>query len=213
MRRNPRVGLARWSALAVLLALGFAASGCGALKRCAYSGLGRDDWQQPEKVMAALAVEPGDHVADLGAGGGYFTFRLAEAVGPEGRVYAIDVDPDMTGHLRERAEDEGTPQVVVIDAVPDDPRIPEGGADLVLVTNTYHHLEDRVAYFARLRERLRAGGRVAIIEPTGEGGGFPAGHATGPDAIRDELAEAGYRLDERHAFLERQSFQIFSAEP
>src|SRR5574341_1008495 len=78
-----------WIALAVLMAL---TGGCTDLKRFSYEGFGRDGWQRPEEVLRAVGVRPGDHVADLGSGGGYFTFRLAKAVGPTGKVYAVDVD-------------------------------------------------------------------------------------------------------------------------
>ena len=71
-------------------------AGCAGLKQCAYRGNNRDQWQQPEKVIAALQIRPGDQIADLGAGGGYFTFKLANAVGPTGKVYAVDIDREMT---------------------------------------------------------------------------------------------------------------------
>ncbi|MDP8957777.1 MAG: hypothetical protein M3N51_00920, partial [Actinomycetota bacterium] len=77
------------------------------LKRFGYSGLRRDRWQQPERVVAELGLQPGDRVADLGAGGGYFTFRLARAVGPSGVVYAVDTDRDVPSSLSERAVREG----------------------------------------------------------------------------------------------------------
>ena len=67
-------------------------TGCAGLKRCAYEGFDRDDWQAPERVVEVLGIEPGDRIADVGAGGGYFTFRLADAVGAQGLVYAVDVD-------------------------------------------------------------------------------------------------------------------------
>lgn len=205
MRSRPAVVL---TALVSLLA---ALAGCSSLKRFAYEGFGRDEWQQPARVVEALEIEPGDRVADLGAGGGYFTFRLADAVGPEGVVYAVDVDPDMTALLRERAADEGYANVRVVDAAPDDPRLPAGAVDLVFTSNTYHHIPDRVAYFARLEEVLAPGGRVAIVELRDEG--FFAGlfgHATNEEKIRREMEAAGYRLTAQHDFLERQSFLIFA---
>ncbi len=129
-------------------------SGCSGWKRFAYEGFRRDSWQQPDRVIEELGIEPGDYVADLGAGGGYFTFRLAEAVGPGGVVYAVDVDEDMTGHLAERAADEGHRNVEVILGGYDDPRLPDGEVDLLFTSNTYHHIQDRVAYFANLRRDL-----------------------------------------------------------
>jgi predicted methyltransferase len=195
-----------------LLAVGIAlATGCGAIKRCAYSGFDRDDWQQPERVIAALEIRAGDRVADLGAGGGYFTFRLADAVGPEGIVYAVDVDADMVSYLRKQAEEEDRANVVPVLAAFDDPKLPEA-VDLIFTTNTYHHMEDQSAYFARVADDLRPGGRIAIIEPTGAGffQRIFCGHATPASAIRSEMEAAGYREVERHDFLSRQSFLVFS---
>jgi ubiquinone/menaquinone biosynthesis C-methylase UbiE len=200
--------MSRRALLCASLALALATSACGAWKRFAYSGPGRDEWQQPERVIAALALAPGARVADLGAGGGYFTFRLADAVGPSGLVYAVDVDPDMLSYLRERAAAEQRANVVVVEAAYDDPRLPEAGVELVLVVNTYHHLEGRVAYFERVKQALRPGGRLAIIEL--REGGFPAGHFTSPEVIQSELEAAGYALAARHDFLERQSFLVFT---
>ena len=150
--------------------------GCAAMKRCAYAGYDRDSWQHPERVIEVLDIELGDRVADLGAGGGYFTFRLADAVGPAGRVYAVDVDPDMVKYLGDRAVKDEYPQVIATLASTDDPNLPERGVDLVFSSNTYHHIGNRVAYFSRLRRSLRPGGRVAIVE-YGEGS-FPPGHDT-----------------------------------
>ena len=191
-----------------LLALALAASGCAAWKRFAYSGLDRDEWQQPERVVAALELRPGARVADVGAGGGYFTFRLADAVGPTGLVYAVDVDPDMLDYLRERAADEKRANVRVVEAAYDDPKLPDGGVDLVLVVNTYHHIENRVDYFARVKRALAPGGRLAIVELSEDG--FVGGHFTPPATVEKELAEAGYALAAKHAFLARQSFLIFT---
>lgn len=196
------------SSAAVALAL---LAGCAWAKRFAYSGLDRDEWQQPERVVAALALAPGARVADLGAGGGYFTFRLADAVGPTGRVYAVDVDRDMLDYLRERAADEGRANVVVVEATPDDAKLPDAGVDLVLVVDTYHHLEKRVEYFARLRRALAPGGRLAIVEY--RDGGGPAGHFTAPETIEAELRGAGYALAAQHDFLARQSFLVFTPSP
>lgn len=197
--------------IAGILAVGLVlATGCGAIKRCAYSGPGRDEWQQPERVVAALELRGGERVADLGAGGGYFTFRLADAVGPEGIVYAVDVDPDMVDYLRERAREEDRANVVPVLADFDDPKLPEA-VDLIFSTNTYHHLEDRSAYFAGVAGDLRPGGRIAIVELSGVGWfhRLMSGHSTPASVIRSEMEAAGYREVERHDFLSRQSFLIF----
>jgi ubiquinone/menaquinone biosynthesis C-methylase UbiE len=190
------------------------AGGCTWLKRSMYEGFGRDDWQQPDRVVQALALEPGERVADLGAGGGYFTFRLARAVGPTGRVYAVDVDQGMLDHVAERTAEEGVANVETVLATPTDPNLPAGSVDLVFTCNTYHHIEDRPAYFAALRGALRPGGRVAIVEYLPEGffqSIFP--HSTDAATIESEMRAAGYALEQRHDFLERQAFLVFVPVP
>ena len=134
----------------------------------------------------------------------------AEAVGPEGRVYAIDVDPDMTGYLEERARDEGAANVDVVLAPYDDPGIPDASVDLLFSCNVYHHIEAPTDYFAGARRTLRPGGRVAVIDGNGEG--FMQrwfGHATPPAQVRAEMEAAGYELEREHHFLSRQGFLVF----
>src|SRR5262245_56667701 len=178
------------------------------LKAFGYSGFGRDRWQQPDRVVGELGLKPGDRVADLGAGGGYFTFRLARAVLPSGVVYAVDTDPDMrAGMAAKAARDRGT-NVIPVEATPGDPALPEP-VDLAFLVNAFHHLPDRPAYLAKLASFLRPGGRVAIVEARPEGLNRLIGHATPPEAIRAELAAAGYTLAADHAFLPRQSFHVF----
>jgi ubiquinone/menaquinone biosynthesis C-methylase UbiE len=189
-----------------------AAGGCAKWKKFAYEGFNRDSSQQPERVVAALDLKAGDRVADLGAGGGYFAFRLADAVGPTGAVYAIDVDPDMIDYLKTRATADGYQNVSVITASADDAGLAADSVDLLFTCNTYHHLADRTAYFARLRGALRPGGRVAIIDMNGSGWfSWMFGHATPADTIRAEMQAAGYQLAEQHDFLDGQSFLVFRA--
>lgn len=193
------------------LALCLIAAGCARVKQCAYEGLSRDEWQQPEKVIAALKVGPGAVVADLGAGSGYFTFRLAQAAGPGGKVYAVDVDPDMIELLKNKIKEQGAGNVETVLAKPDNPLLPEAGVDLIFTSNTYHHIDNRVAYFSGLRRFLRAGGRVAIIEFDRRG--WLQGllrHYTPSEFIQREMEQAGYSLQQSFDFLDRQSFLIFA---
>ncbi len=186
--------------------------GCTALKQCAYEGFSRDSWQHPAKVIEVLDIEPGDHVADLGAGSGYFTFLLAQAVGPDGKVYAVDVDPDMVALLSEQVEEEEHKNVEVILADPDDLRLPEASLDLLFTCNVYHHMEDRSAYFARVAKSLKPDGRVAIIDFSGESWfASLTGHATQEDVIKREMEEAGYTLARTFDFLPKQVFFTFTA--
>ncbi len=180
-------------------------------KSASYRGVFRDRWQHPARVIQALGIRPGHHVADLGAGGGYFTFRLADAVGSSGRVYAVDIDADMVQYVAERAEVAGHRNIETVLAVPADTHLPEGGVDLVFTCNTYHHLEDRPAYFARLKRILRPGGRVAIIDYN-QNSFLPwlVGHISPSDVVRTELAAAGYRVEQEYDFLPKQTFVVFA---
>jgi len=198
--------------LACLLVLAPALlGGCTRLRSLSYEGFSRDEWQQPERVIEALALAPGARVADLGSGSGYFSVHLARAVGPQGRVYAVDVNADMNEVLRERVADEGLDNVEVILGRFEDPLLPDGAIDLVLVVDTYHHLEDRPAYFRRLRGDLAPGGRVAVIDYDDRGGWFVRWfeHKTDKPVLVREMAEAGYEVEADHAFLDRQLFVVF----
>jgi ubiquinone/menaquinone biosynthesis C-methylase UbiE len=185
--------------------------GCGPLKRLCYEGFGRDAWQQPERVVTALGIEPGDRVADLGSGGGYFTVRLAPAVGGTGKVYAVDVDAEMNEYLRERLAREKIANVEVILGSPEDPSLPDGGVDLVVTVDTYHHIDERPLYFRNLKRDLAPGGRVAVIDYDGRKGWFVrlTGHYTSREDLLREMREAGYEVAEEHDFIDRQSFVIF----
>lgn len=187
-------------------------SACTTLKRCSYEGVNRNDWQQPDRVISSLEIQPGARVADLGSGGGYFTFRLARAVGPNGRVYATDVDEGLNDYVRGRARDQGQANIEVVLAGFDDPALPLGSVDLIFLSNTYHHIENRNRYFANAKKYLRAGGRVAIIEFNGRGW-FQTlfGHHTASPVIKKEMAAAGYRLTHEFDFLPKQSFLVFSS--
>jgi ubiquinone/menaquinone biosynthesis C-methylase UbiE len=174
------------------------------LKRWAYEEPGRDDWQQPDRVIAELGLEPGDVVADLGAGGGYFTFRLATAVGPTGKVLAVDVDRGLLDYVAAEAERRGLYNVETVRAAGDDPRLPEE-VDLLFTCNTVHHFDDRTSYFRGARRYLRPDARVAIIDYVDKHRSAP------PEVLAAEMSAADYRLEKRNDFLEKQSFLIFAA--
>lgn len=170
----------------------------------------RDAWQKPHEVIGALALKPDAVVADIGAGTSYFAARFAHMV-PRGRVYAIDTEPDMVKHLAERAKREGLTNLTAVKGEPADARIP-APADLIIMVDVFHHVENRERYFAKLRESLKAGGRVAIIDfrmdsPEGP----PRAARIAPEQVKAELARAGYTLVGEHGFLPRQYFLVFGA--
>lgn len=168
----------------------------------------RDAWQKPEQVIAALRLAPEAHIADIGAGTGYFAVRLARAL-PQGRVYAVDIERDMVRHLRERAAREKLPNLVPVLAAADDPRLPER-VDRVLIVDTYHHIDARVEYFRRLRAALKPGAEIAIVDFTLDSPIGPPKSARLPaQTVIEEMQRAGYVLAARHDFLPHQYFLVF----
>jgi arsenite methyltransferase len=179
-----------------------------ALKRFIYSPAGRDRKQRPDEMMAALDLQAGDTVVDLGSGTGYYTFRMARAVAPGGRVYAVDTDADLLDDLAHRAARDGIPNLRTTHPGTTFAGLPEP-VDLVFLSHVYHHLPDQVGYFARLVRSLKPGGRVAIVEARRQGLARIFGHATEPDVVRMEMESAGYRLAASHSIVPNESFQVF----
>jgi cyclopropane fatty-acyl-phospholipid synthase-like methyltransferase len=167
----------------------------------------RDAWQMPSRVIDALALKPGMKVADIGAGTGYFSMRLAKAPGVS--VFAVDVEPAMIDYLKQRAAKEQITSVTPVLAAATRPSLPEP-VDVALVVDTYHHLPNRPAYFRDLKKSLKPGGRVAIIDFRKDAPeGPPVQFRFTPQQIQDEMKQAGYQLEAAHDFLPRQHFLIF----
>ncbi|SRR6266404_1526210 len=173
----------------------------------------RDVWQKPADVVAALGLRPGMRVADLGAGTGYFSRYLSAAVGTGGTVFAVDTEPNLVARLRERAEQEHTANVTPVLASFDDPRLPAASIDVVLIVDTYHHLDARLGYLTRLRGALKPHGRVAIVEwqakplPVGP----PLEHKLAREQVIEEMQAAGYRLVAEPPILPYQYVLLFEA--
>jgi SAM-dependent methyltransferase len=168
----------------------------------------RDAWQKPDAVLDALQLAPTAVVADLGAGTGYFSVRLAKRV-PKGKVFAVDIEPKMLQYLGERAHREHLSGLQPVRASAADANLPEP-VDLVLIVDTYHHIENRSAYFTRLGGSLRPGGRLAIIDfKLDAPDGPPVEARIAPEKVTAELETAGYRLVGTHSFLPRQYFLVF----
>lgn len=168
----------------------------------------RDAWQKPHEVIQALKLKPDAVVADIGAGTGYFAVRFAHMV-PKGRVYAVDAEPDMVKYLADRAKHSGLGNLAAVHAQPGDPKLP-GKADLAILVDVYHHIDNREQYFRRLQDSLRPGGRLAIIDFTMDSPvGPPRAARIAPEKVKSELQGAGYVLAEEHGFLPNQYFLIF----
>ncbi|MGP8243132.1 MAG: class I SAM-dependent methyltransferase [Bryobacteraceae bacterium] len=169
----------------------------------------RDAWQMPDRVIEALALRPGETVADIGAGTGYFTVRLAKSA-PAPKVYAVDIEPSMVTYLKQRARQERLNNVVAVQAAPDTPNLPET-VDLVLIVDTYHHIGGREAYFRKLAKSLKPGARVAIADFKRDSPeGPPKEFRFTPEQVEAEMSKAGYAVAARYDFLPRQYFLIFA---
>jgi ubiquinone/menaquinone biosynthesis C-methylase UbiE len=171
----------------------------------------RASWQRPEAVLKALALRPGERVADIGAGTGYFAVPVARLVEPSGRVYAVDVARQMVDYLSDRIRTESIGNIVPILAPSNNPTLPASGVDTVLIVNTYHHLDDRVSYLAHLNTALAPDGRIVIIDfvprPREDRGfGPPLGMQLSRETVDAELSQAGFAPAKVHGFLPEQYF-------
>lgn len=175
----------------------------------------REREELPQEVLDVMGLEDGDMVADLGAGSGYYTRRMAPLVGPTGRVYAVDIQPEMLEILRDNIEDEGITNVVTVLGEADDPRLPEGEIDWIFLADVYHEFSDPETMLARMRDALGPGGRVALLEyrvEDGTGDHILADHRMSVRQVLSEWLPAGFELVELHEFLPGQHLFIFQEE-
>jgi predicted methyltransferase len=160
----------------------------------------REAWQNVPKILDALGALPGAVVADVGAGDGFFTVRLARAVGPNGRVYAVDVSSTVLEKLRARVADERLTNVVVTEGSAWDPRLATATLDAALIVNSYHEMTEYRAMLTNLRQALKPGGRLVIIEPiSAKRRDEPReaqtrNHEIGAEHVQQEAREAGFRV-------------------
>ena len=172
----------------------------------------RDSWQHPERVMEALALREGQTACDLGAGPGYFTLRLARAVGPAGRVYAVDVEPRILDALRGALEGAGVRNVTPVLGLAGDPLLPPASCDLILIVNTYHHFPDPPGYLERLESALAPGGRIANLDFREDAEHGPR-HRIPRAEFLEQARSAGYVLDREEEFLPQQYFLVLRPAP
>ena len=176
-------------------------------------GPDRDEWQQPDQVMDHLEIAEGARVADIGAGGGWFTIRLARRVGPNGVVYAEDIQPQMIESIDRRVKRELLTHVKTILGTPSDPNLP-AGLDAVLMVDTYPQIADRdaTALLKRIAQALGPNGKLGIVDfkPDGSGGpGPPLEERVSPDVVKAHAAAAGLTLRSHEKFLRYQYLLIF----
>jgi ubiquinone/menaquinone biosynthesis C-methylase UbiE len=172
----------------------------------------RDGYQKPHEVLTALNIRPGETIADIGAGSGYFTFRLAHQVGDKGKVYAVDVSPDMILHINRRVRDLRAANVVSILADPDDPLLPDRSVNRFFICDVWHHVENQAKYLSVLKKMLKPGGEVVIIDfhkkelPVGP----PLQIKIARGDVIKQFESSGFRLAKEHSFLPYQYFLVFA---
>jgi len=173
----------------------------------------RADWQKPDAVVRTLGLRPGQIVADIGAGPGYFTLRLVRAVGPRGHVYAVDPEPAILAVLRERLAAARAPNVTPVLGGTDDPLLPAGGCDVALIVDTYHHFSDGPGFLRRVARALRRGGRLVNIdfEKRETPMGPPVEHRVAREEFLRDARRVGLEVVAEHDFLPHQYFLVLRA--
>ena len=166
----------------------------------------RERWQRVAEVFSLAGVRPGARVADIGAGGGFLTVRLARAVGPAGRVYAVDIVPRALQALRDRVREEGLGNVEVVEGTVDDPRLPSGALDAAVMLYAYHEMTANEAMLRHVREALKPDGRLVLVEPTSRLVAPDRPAQREADVLSAELAERDLRAAGFHVAELRDPF-------
>ena len=172
----------------------------------------RDAYQKPHEVLTALNIKPGEVIADIGAGSGYFTFRLAHFVGAKGKVYAVDVSPDMIRHVNRRIRETKASNVVSILADADDPLLPDQSVNRFFICDVWHHVENQTKYLSLMKKMLKPGGEIVMIDfhkkelPFGP----PMQMKIAREDMTKQMAANGFGLSKEHTFLPHQYFLVFA---
>jgi arsenite methyltransferase len=171
----------------------------------------RDAYQKPHEVLTALDLKPGEVIADIGAGSGYFTFRLAHHVGDTGKIYAVDVSPDMILHINRRIRELKVNNVVSMLADTDDPLLPEASVNRFFFSDSWHHIENPTKYLALMKKMLKPAGEIVMIDfhkkdlPVGP----PMQMKIAREDLIKQLENNGFQLTKEHTFLPYQYFLVF----
>ncbi len=172
----------------------------------------RISWQKPDAVLVLMGVGPGMTVADIGAGTGFFLPYLAQAVGSSGHVLALDVESKMVEHMQQRVAGEKLTQVVPRQVPYDDPQLSDSSVDRILIVNTWHHIDDRSVYAAKLLRALRPGGKLYVIDfELSSPHGPPAQHRLSAERVIAELEAGGMDASQMEETLEYQYIVVAKA--
>lgn len=175
----------------------------------------RDNLEQPDKVISTLNIASGSTVADIGAGIGYYSLRLAKKVGPQGRVIATDIQPEMLSRLRDNMKKTGITNIEPILCTPTDAKLPAGQLDLALMVDVYHELANPEETMAQVRRALKPDGRLVLIEYRGEDPAVPIKpeHKMTLAQVRAEIEPMGFQVQQVFDFLPRQHLIVLTPSP
>ena len=165
----------------------------------------RDEKLQINRVMDILKIKQGSNVADIGAGSGWFTVRAARRVGTNGNVYAVEINRDYLKHIDARAVKEKLLNIHTVLGKEDDPLLPRDSVDAVLILKTYHEIAQPILLLAHLREAMRAGALLGIIDRNGNG----KNHGISQEVVIKEAAEAGFSLVDQYDFVKPDGMDYF----
>lgn len=172
----------------------------------------RDAYQKPHEVVMALGLKEGETIADIGAGSGYFAFRFSNHVGESGRVYAVDINPDMIVFMNRRIRDMKVKNMVTILSAPDDPLLLDGSIDRFFICETWHHIQNQTQYLTLMKKMLKPGGQVVMIDFQKKD--LPVGPPNEMKIAREDVVKqmqaAGFQLEKENSFLPYHYFLVFS---
>ena len=166
------------------------------------------EWQ-PDKVIETLAIEKGWDIGDLGAGGGYYTYRFAEETGPSGKVIAADINEDYLKGIKKTAQEKGLENIQIVLSTADDSGFEDTSLDMIFIRNAFHHIDSKNKYMQELSKKLKPGGKIFLIDYKQETSSGPPGHNVTRDNIVSSITDAGLIIENEYTFLEKQYFFVF----
>jgi ubiquinone/menaquinone biosynthesis C-methylase UbiE len=170
--------------------------------------------RKPNEIINALDIQPGQTIADIGSGGGFFTFLFSQLVSEKGKIYAIDTNQDFLVFISKQASKLGLTNITTVHATEEVIPLPSHCVDLLFVRSVYHHLQNRTSYFSEAKKLLTSQGRIAIIEFSQQGSKLSfhrrCGHNVPKEIIVEEMSKAGFEVSASFDFLPVQSFTIFT---
>jgi len=192
----------------IILVMVFCSKCTSSSQQNSFNDLASEEQWKPDEIMKTLNIQEGWSIGDLGAGGGYFTYRFAESTGKNGKVYAADINPDFLKGIEDTAKEKGLQNIVTVLSTEDDSKFENGSLDLVFIRNTFHHFENKGMYLKKLITKLKEDGSIVIIDYK-EGASFWLfGHDVSRDEILSAAKSANLKIENEYDFLENQYFFV-----